>query len=213
MGRCRDGRMFYWGRDELQPKLQLMRKVRASSTMPLLMPITEIDGDDFVDGALGPTGGIALDAAQQDSFDKFLVVFTRRAATGSRRCGSRWRSRHCSAATRRSPGRSSPAPRTTTGPSTSSWSWTWSRASSCSLRTPRGISPGAASADASSLQARTPRTRSASSWGWRSEPARWPPDVVGRSPCCRSAVTVRRASHGLPRCCHIDHWLLAYLTR
>ena len=75
--RCRDGRMFYWGRDELQPKLQLMRKVRASSTMPLLMPITEIDGDDFVDGALGPTGGIALDAAQQDGFDKFLVVFTR----------------------------------------------------------------------------------------------------------------------------------------
>ncbi|MFT3889476.1 MAG: patatin family protein [Arachnia sp.] len=75
--RCRDGRMFYWGRDELQPKWQLMRKVRASSTMPLLMPVTEVDGEDFVDGALGPSGGIALDAAQQDGFERFLVVFTR----------------------------------------------------------------------------------------------------------------------------------------
>lgn len=41
-----------------------MRKVRASSTMPLLMPITEIDGDDFVDGALSLPESIALDAAR-----------------------------------------------------------------------------------------------------------------------------------------------------
>lgn len=75
--RAADGEMLYWGRDELHPKRQLMLKVRASSTMPLLMPITTIDGVDYVDGALGPSGGIALDAAQADGYEKFLVVFTR----------------------------------------------------------------------------------------------------------------------------------------
>lgn len=75
--RCHDGEMLYWGREDLQPKQALLKKVRASSTMPLLMPITTIDGVDYVDGALGPTGGIALDAAQSDGFEKFLVVFTR----------------------------------------------------------------------------------------------------------------------------------------
>ncbi|MBF0930964.1 MAG: patatin-like phospholipase family protein, partial [Actinomyces graevenitzii] len=35
---------------------------RASSTLPVLMPPVEIDGDTYVDGALGPNGGIPLDA-------------------------------------------------------------------------------------------------------------------------------------------------------
>ena len=75
--RCADGEMVYWGNEDLQPVGALMKRVRASSTMPLLMPITTVDGVDFVDGALGPTGGIALDAAQDDGFSKFLVVLTR----------------------------------------------------------------------------------------------------------------------------------------
>lgn len=76
--RCHDGELIYWGREDLTPKRQLMLKVRASSTMPLLMPITNIDGIDYVDGALGPTGGIAIDAAKMDGFERFLVVLTRK---------------------------------------------------------------------------------------------------------------------------------------
>lgn len=75
--RCRDGQMLYWGREDLRPKQALLKRVRASSTMPLLMPITTIDGEDYVDGALGPTGGVALDAAKADGMEKFLVVLTR----------------------------------------------------------------------------------------------------------------------------------------
>ncbi|MDF1487839.1 patatin-like phospholipase family protein [Tessaracoccus caeni] len=75
--RCEDGAMIYWGRDDIHTMLDLMKRVRASSTMPVLMPLTTVDGEVFCDGALGPTGGIALDAAQTDGYEKFLVVHTR----------------------------------------------------------------------------------------------------------------------------------------
>ncbi|MDO4784980.1 MAG: patatin family protein [Propionibacteriaceae bacterium] len=75
--RCRDGQMFYWGRDDVPDRAALMKRVRASSTMPLLMPWTSIEGEDYCDGALGPSGGIALDAARADGFGRFLVVLTR----------------------------------------------------------------------------------------------------------------------------------------
>ena len=75
--RCEDGEMVYWGRDDIQTMPDLMKRVRASSTMPGLMPITTVDGVDFCDGALGPTGGFAVDAAKADGYEKFLVVMTR----------------------------------------------------------------------------------------------------------------------------------------
>lgn len=75
--RCEDGQMVYWDRGDLRPMLSLMKRVRASSTMPVLMPLTTIDDVVYCDGALGPTGGIALDAAQADGYEKFLVVHTR----------------------------------------------------------------------------------------------------------------------------------------
>lgn len=75
--RCSDGEMVYWGREDVTELAGLMRRVRASSTMPRLMPLTEIDGVDYCDGALGPTGGFAHDAAKADGYDRFLVVLTR----------------------------------------------------------------------------------------------------------------------------------------
>lgn len=75
--RCEDGEMFYWGRDDVPDMPALMKRVRASSTMPLLMPWTSIDGVDYCDGALGPSGGIALDAARAEGYERFLVVLTR----------------------------------------------------------------------------------------------------------------------------------------
>lgn len=75
--RCEDAEMFYWGREDVPDMAMLMKRVRASSTMPILMPWTTIDGVDYCDGALGPSGGIALDAAQADGFEKFIVVLTR----------------------------------------------------------------------------------------------------------------------------------------
>ncbi len=75
--RCDNGETVYWGREDLATRSDLMKRVRASSSMPILMPLTTIDGVDYVDGALGSSGGIALDAAEAAGFEKFLVVLTR----------------------------------------------------------------------------------------------------------------------------------------
>lgn len=71
------GEQVHWRREDLHDLAELMIRVRASSTMPVVMPPVTIDGEVYVDGALGTSGGIPLDAAQMDGYDKFLVVLTR----------------------------------------------------------------------------------------------------------------------------------------
>ena len=71
------GEQVWFDKDDKLTMPDLMSRVRASSTMPGLMPPVNINGVDYVDGALGPDGGIALDRAQADGFTKFLVVLTR----------------------------------------------------------------------------------------------------------------------------------------
>lgn len=67
-----------WFTQEDMPTLgDLTVRVRASATLPVLMPPVSIDGEVFVDGALGPDGGIPLDVAERDGFEKFFVVLTR----------------------------------------------------------------------------------------------------------------------------------------
>jgi predicted patatin/cPLA2 family phospholipase len=73
---CETGRMVYWTEDDLDTLPKLMRRVRASSTMPILMPPVEIDGLTYIDGALGPTGGFPIDAARDAGLSRFLVVLT-----------------------------------------------------------------------------------------------------------------------------------------
>jgi len=70
------GRAVYWGKDDLPTLPAFMRRVRASSTMPILMPSVRIDEHVYVDGALGPSGGIAIDAARADGFTRFFVVLS-----------------------------------------------------------------------------------------------------------------------------------------
>ena len=74
---CASGRNVYFGRDDVHEMRDLMVRVRASSSMPILMPHVTIDGDEYLDGALGRSGGIALDAAEADGFERFFVVLTR----------------------------------------------------------------------------------------------------------------------------------------
>ncbi len=75
--RARDGATVRWGRADIQQMSDLMVRVQASSTMPILMPPVTIDGEVYVDGALGETGGIALDAARAAGYRRFFVVLTR----------------------------------------------------------------------------------------------------------------------------------------
>ncbi|SER62742.1 Predicted phospholipase, patatin/cPLA2 family [Propionibacterium cyclohexanicum] len=75
--RADTGEEQWFTRRDAASAAALVRQVRASSTMPGLMPMVTINGIDYVDGALGPGAGIALPRAQEAGFTKFLVVLTR----------------------------------------------------------------------------------------------------------------------------------------
>lgn len=70
------GETVYWGREDMPTLADLLPRVQASASMPVLMPPVHLDGHVYVDGALGSSGGIALDAARADGFSKFLVILT-----------------------------------------------------------------------------------------------------------------------------------------
>ncbi|GAA1845168.1 patatin-like phospholipase family protein [Brevibacterium marinum] len=65
-----------WSRKDTPNIEDLMVRVRASSTMPGLMPPVHLDGHVYVDGAMGEDGGIALSQAQREGFEKFVIVLT-----------------------------------------------------------------------------------------------------------------------------------------
>lgn len=74
--RCSDGETLFWSEQDTATMSDLMRMVRSSSTMPVWMPPVLIDGEYYVDGALGHDGGVPLSAAQEAGYEKFLVVLT-----------------------------------------------------------------------------------------------------------------------------------------
>lgn len=67
----------YFTDDDIRGLDDLVAFVRASSSVPILMPPTVINGVTYVDGALGSSGGIPVDVAERDGFEKFLIVLTR----------------------------------------------------------------------------------------------------------------------------------------
>lgn len=71
------GRAFYWTKQDIANLDDLMIRVQSSSTLPILMPLVHIGDHVYADGALGPSGGIALDAAKAAGFTRFVVVLTR----------------------------------------------------------------------------------------------------------------------------------------
>ena len=69
-----------WSKSDMPHMDDLMVRVRASSTMPILMPPVHLDGRVYVDGAMGEDGGIALTQAQREGFEKFVIVLTQERA-------------------------------------------------------------------------------------------------------------------------------------
>lgn len=74
--RVDDGEQVWFTKDDTPELKDLMVRVQASSTMPVLMPPVTIGEHTYVDGALGPSGGIGLDVAKRDGFSRFLFVLT-----------------------------------------------------------------------------------------------------------------------------------------
>lgn len=71
------GETVYWDREDLKTAYDIQIRIQASSTMPGLMPVVQIGDEQWVDGAIGTSGGVALDAAEADGFERFLVILTR----------------------------------------------------------------------------------------------------------------------------------------
>lgn len=71
------GTVRWFTKEDMTSLERLGPIVRASSTLPILMPPVEIDGDTYVDGALGPNGGLPFDQPLREGYRKLLVVLTR----------------------------------------------------------------------------------------------------------------------------------------
>ncbi len=65
----------FWEKSQLRTVPEIVKAVRASSTLPLLMPPPTIDGESYYDGGL--RNGLELETAQNDGFKRFVVVMTR----------------------------------------------------------------------------------------------------------------------------------------
>lgn len=71
------GQSVYWTKDDMPTLTDLMVRVRASSTLPLVMPSPKIGASHYYDGGLGEGAGFLLPRAQHDGFTRFLIVRTR----------------------------------------------------------------------------------------------------------------------------------------
>lgn len=71
------GKTHYFDRDVFISEDMLMACVRASTSYPMLMPPTTIEGTAYYDGGIGEGGGIMLSRAERDGFERFFVVCTR----------------------------------------------------------------------------------------------------------------------------------------
>ena len=75
--RADTGETVTYNREDMQTIEQINIAARTSSTLPLVMKMREVDGVPYVDGALGTSGGILIQAAKDAGYSRFLVVLTR----------------------------------------------------------------------------------------------------------------------------------------
>lgn len=76
-GFARDsGETLVWGKRDCESPEALLKRIRAGSTLPLLMRPTEVDGEVVFDGGLGHGAGIPVCLAEEAGFDRFLFLAT-----------------------------------------------------------------------------------------------------------------------------------------
>lgn len=71
---CKTGKNVYWSRQDADRAEDMLRMVRCSSTLPFMMPQVDFKGHPYIDGGLN--GGLALEVAIRDGFDKFFIILT-----------------------------------------------------------------------------------------------------------------------------------------
>lgn len=70
------GETKVWTRSDMHTLTDAMQRVQASCAYPLFISEVEVDGRLYVDGGMGSSHGICLDAARADGFERFFVVRT-----------------------------------------------------------------------------------------------------------------------------------------
>lgn len=68
------GQMKYWHKNDIHTLRDLMRVCRASSSLPVLMPPTYIDGTCYMDGGVGD--GFGLGQAEAAGCERFVILPT-----------------------------------------------------------------------------------------------------------------------------------------
>lgn len=71
------GETLYWTKNDLSTLEDLMIRVQASSSLPLVMVPTKVGDRWCYDGGLGEGAGLMIAKAQADGFKRFFVVCTR----------------------------------------------------------------------------------------------------------------------------------------
>lgn len=71
------GRTVVWHKRDMRTLGDLMTRVRASSTLPIVMPPVTLDGVTLYDGGLGQGGGIPLHLALDAGYTRVFAVLTR----------------------------------------------------------------------------------------------------------------------------------------
>ena len=72
------GQDLYFTRETMNTLDDIMVQVRASSTLPVLMPMPVVNGHPCYDGGFARGGGIPLAKVEEDGFEKAIVVRTRK---------------------------------------------------------------------------------------------------------------------------------------
>ena len=65
-----------WTKSSMPTLHDVLVRIEASCSYPLFTPPIRINGDLYVDGGMGTSHGICLDAARRDGFEKFFIVRT-----------------------------------------------------------------------------------------------------------------------------------------
>lgn len=71
------GKTVYRTKDDWDSTADVMNSVRASSTLPIVMPPTTINDRVCYDGGLAEDHGMLVSQARRDGFERFFVVRTR----------------------------------------------------------------------------------------------------------------------------------------
>jgi len=71
------GRTVTWTKDDMPTAMDMMDRVRASSTLPGAMKPLPVSDSVYYDGGLGTGAGIPIHLAEGDGFEKFVFVATR----------------------------------------------------------------------------------------------------------------------------------------